>query len=184
MIIVVSGPGGVGKGTLVAELVARDPRLWLSRSWTTRARRTGEAADAYTFVARDEFEARAAAGGFLEWAPFLDYLQGTPTPEPPEGRDVVLEIDVQGARQVRERHPDALLLFVDAPSREEQRRRLEGRGDPAARVEQRLAIAEQEAAAARDLGMHHVVNDDLATALAQVEEHIARHRGSADRPPG
>jgi guanylate kinase len=184
VIIVISGPGGVGKGTLVAELVARDPQLWLSRSWTTRDRRPGEPADAYTFVTRDEFEARAAAGGFLEWAPFLDYLQGTPTPDAPEGQDVVLEIDVQGARQVRVRHPGALLLFVDAPSRDEQRRRLEGRGDLPARVEQRLAIAEAEAAAARDLGMVHVVNDDLETALAEVRAHIAAGRAAEGSATG
>jgi guanylate kinase len=179
LIVVISGPGGVGKGTLVAELVARDPRLWLSRSWTTRARRSGEAPDAYDFVTRPEFEARVASGGFLEWAPFLDYLQGTPLPDPPPGRDVVLEIDVQGARQVAELHPDALLLFVDAPSRDEQRRRLEQRGDAPARVAQRLAIADAEAAAAEELGMRRIVNDDLARALTEVEEAIAEARAAA-----
>jgi guanylate kinase len=179
LIVVISGPGGVGKGTLVAELVARDPHLWLSRSWTTRAPRPGEAPDAYRFVTRDDFEARAAAGGFLEWAPFLDYLQGTPTPDAPEGHDVVLEIDVQGARQVLDQHPGALLLFIDAPTREEQRRRLEGRGDSPERVAQRLAIAEAEAEAARDLGMRRVVNDDLDRALAEVEAAIAAGRAEA-----
>jgi guanylate kinase len=176
LVIVISGPGGVGKGTLVAHLVARDPRLWLSRSWTTRAPRPGESPDAYTFVTLEEFEARIAAGGFLEWAPFLDYLQGTPLPEPPAGRDVVLEIDVQGARQVVDRHPDALLLFIDAPDREEQRRRLQGRGDAPDRVEQRLAIADAEALAARDLGMRTIVNDDLDRALVEVEGVIAAER--------
>ncbi len=179
MIVVISGPGGVGKGTLVSRLVEADPRLWLSRSWTTRHRRPGEPADAYTFVSRDEFEARIAQDGFLEWAPFLDYLQGTPLPDPPPGRDVVLEIDVQGARQVVERHPDALLLFVDAPSRDEQRRRLELRGDQPDRIAQRLAIADAEAEAAEALGMRRIVNDDLAVALQQVQAAIAEARGAA-----
>jgi guanylate kinase len=179
LIIVISGPGGVGKGTLVSRLVARDDRLWLSRSWTTRARRPGEAPDAYTFTTREEFEAKVAAGGFLEWAPFLDYLQGTPMPDPPPGLDVVLEIDVQGARQVVERHPDALLLFVDAPSRAEQRRRLEHRGDPPAKVEQRLAIAEREAEAARQLGMRVVVNDDLDRATQELADLIDAARSGA-----
>ncbi len=176
MIIVISGPGGVGKGTRVAALVARDDRLWLSRSWTTRAPRVGETPDAHTFVTREQFEARVDAGGFLEWAPFLDYLQGTPTPDPPPDRDVVLEIDVQGARQVRERHPDALLLFIDAPSRDEQRRRLERRGDPPEKVAKRLEIADAEAVAAQELGMRVVVNDDLARAVAEVEEAIREAR--------
>ena len=176
MIIVISGPGGVGKGTLVDRLVASDPRLWLSRSWTTRAPRPGESPTAYTFVTRADFEARVASGGFLEWAPFLDYLQGTPIPDAPAGRDVVLEIDVQGARQVLETHPEAILIFIEAPSREEQRRRLEARGDPPEKVSQRLAIADAEATAARDLGMHVIVNDDLDRATAAVAELIGQGR--------
>jgi guanylate kinase len=154
----------------------KDPRLWLSRSWSTRARRPGEAADAYRFVDRDTFEARVDAGGFLEWAPFLDYLQGTPTPDPPPGQDVLLEIDVQGGRQVRERYPDALLIFLDAPSPEVQRARLEGRGDTPERIAQRIALAERERADARELGATFVINDDLDRAVDEVAAVIAAAR--------
>ncbi|MDP1818914.1 MAG: hypothetical protein Q8K58_03365 [Acidimicrobiales bacterium] len=181
MIIVISGPGGVGKGTLVAQLVARDPRLWLSRSWTTRAPRPGESPDAYTFVTREEFERRIAADGFVEWVEFLDYLQGTPTIDEDPDHDVVLEIDVEGARQVKALHPGARLLFIDAPTRAEQQRRLEARGDAPERVRQRLAIADDEAQRSQELEMQHVVNDDLAEALAEVEGLIARWRAEEAR---
>jgi guanylate kinase len=91
----------------------------------------------------------------------------------------VLEIDVQGARQVLAQHPDALLLFIDAPTRDEQRRRLEGRGDPPEKVAQRLAIAEAEAEAAQSLGMRRIVNDDLDRATAEVAAVIDAARRSA-----
>ena len=168
----------MGKGTVVSRLVDRDPRLWLSRSWTTRERRPGEPEDAYVFVDRATFEQAVDEGGFLEWAPFLDYLQGTPMPNPPPGVDVVLEIDVAGARQIREVHPDALLLFVDTPSIEEQRRRLEARGDPPARIEERIAHGIHERDAAAALGMRLVVNDELDRTVAELADLIeaARNR--------
>ncbi len=175
-VIVISGPGGVGKGTLVAELLARDPRLWLSRSWTTRARRPSEALDAYHFVTRDRFEERISEGGFLEWTEFLDYLQGSPLPEPPVGHDVLFEIDVRGAANVKSLYPDALLVFVDAPDRSVQEARLRGRGDDEERIRQRLAKAEEEVALAADLEVVHVVNDDLERALAELQGIIDAHR--------
>lgn len=168
MIIVVSGPGGVGKGTIVDALVARDPRLRLSRSWTTRERRRGEPADAYVFCSPAEFEQHIDDEGFLEWTEFLGNYYGTPRPDPDDHRDIVLEIEVDGAQQVKRIHPDALLIFVLPPSREEQERRLRGRGDPDDKVLARLRKAEEEEPVGRELADRVVVNDDLATTVEQM----------------
>lgn len=153
---------------MVAALIDRyGQELWLSRSWTTRQRRSGEEADAYVFVSRQEFEERMEAGGFLEQAEFLGNYYGTPNPEPEDDKDVILEIDVQGARQVLALAPDALLIFLMAPSAEEQRARLLRRGDPPDKVAARLAKASEEADAGAELGATVIVNVDIA---ATVEE--------------
>ena len=169
LVIVVSGPGGVGKGTIVDALVRHDPRLWLSRSWTTRAQRPGESDEAYVFTDPATFEQRIADGGFLEWTEFLGNYYGTPTPEPGEGADVVvLEIEVDGAQQVKAVLPDALLIFVLPPSRDEQERRLRERGDPDNKVFARLRKAEDEEPVGRALADHVVVNDDLEATIAEM----------------
>lgn len=179
LIFIVSGPGGVGKGTIVNALVERDPQLWLSRSWTTRAQRQGESDAAYVFTDRAAFEARIDAGGFLEWTDFLGNYYGTPTPEPDAERDVVLEIEVDGARQVKALHPEAILIFVLPPSREEQQRRLRGRGDPEHKVDQRLQKALDEEPVGLAIADHIVVNDDLERTVVEMVEIIEDHRTQA-----
>ena len=175
-VFVVSGPGGVGKDTIVGRLLAGDDRLWPSRSWTTRAQRPGEPDDAYHFVDRQAFERKIAEQGFLEWAEYLGNLYGTPIPTPPPGCDVVLVIEVQGARQVLERVPGAVMILVVPPSRAHQRARLEARGDGPDRVADRLAEAEAEEAEGRRLAHHVVVNDDLDRAVEQVAGIVTGHR--------
>ena len=178
MILVVSGPGGVGKGTVVERLLRLQPDLWLSRSWTTRTRRPGEADDAYTFVDRDSFLARVAAGGFLEYTEFPGNgcLYGTPTIDAPPGTDVVLEIEIDGARQVKERHPDAVLVLIVAPSDAVQEARLRARGDDEDHIARRMAISAAEERAGRGIADAVVVNDDVDRAAAEVAGILNRHR--------
>lgn len=178
-LFIVSGPGGVGKGTIVNALVERDPRLWLSRSWTTRPQRQGESDTAYVFTDRAAFEARIAANGFLEWTEFLGNYYGTPIPEPIDGRDVVLEIELHGARQVKSVHPEAVLIFVLPPSRDEQQRRLRGRGDSEDKVQQRLKKALDEEPIGVSIANHVVVNDDLERTVAEMTQIISGHRSAA-----
>jgi guanylate kinase len=175
-VFIVSGPGGVGKGTIVSALVQHDPTLWLSRSWTTRAQRPGERDDAYVFTDRAAFEQRIERGGFLEWTNFLGNYYGTPMPDLEAGRDVVLEIEVDGARQVKAIHPDAILIFVLPPSRHEQQRRLRGRGDPEDKVDERLQKALDEEPVGLAIADHVVVNDELERTLREMAEIIGHHR--------
>jgi guanylate kinase len=148
--------------------VQRVENLWLSRSWTTRPRRAGEAEDAYRFVDRPTFQARAKAGGFLEWKAHFDHLYGTPTPDPPEGRDVLLEIDVYGAADVKAQNPEAVMILVLPPSPAVQAQRLRARGDREETIASRLARATEEERVGRALADHVVVNDDLGRAIDQV----------------
>ena len=168
MVIVVSGPGGVGKGTIAQSLVDSMENLWLSKSWTTRPIRNGESPDSYVFVNREQFESSIDSGKFLEWAEFQGNLYGTPLPEAPEGMHILLEIDVQGATAVIEKSIPALLIFVDAPSVEDQARRLRGRGDPEAEVEKRILQGELERERAKELGAHISINDDLERTIQEI----------------
>lgn len=181
LLIVVSGPGGVGKSTVVKALVQRYPELWLSRSWTTRERRPTEDPEAYVFVSREEFEARIEAGGFVEHAEFLGNYYGTPVFEPPDGRDVILEIDVQGARQVLRKEPDAVLIFLQAPSQDEQLARLRRRGDPEEKVAQRVQKATQEADAGRELKAQIITNHDINETVETMWNVIEKARAAQGR---
>jgi guanylate kinase len=122
------------------------------------------------WVSPERFMERVAAGGFVEWNEFAGngQLYGTPTMEPPIGSDVVLEIDPQGAMQIMKRYPDAVLILVGVPSREEQARRLRLRGDDETNIEKRLALAAEEESLGRQMAGHVVVNDDVDRASQEL----------------
>jgi guanylate kinase len=128
------------------------------------------------FTTKEAFEARIATGGFLEWTDFLGSYYGTPLPSAPEGCDVVLEIEVDGAQQIRTRHPEALLIFVLPPSREEQERRLRERGDADDKVAARLRKAEDEEPVGKAISDYVVVNDRLDRTVDELVAIIATER--------
>jgi guanylate kinase len=181
LIVIVSGPGGVGKGTIVDSLLRRDSTLLLSRSWTTREQRPGEHDEAYVFTTRDAFEKHRINDGFLEWTEFLGNYYGTPVPDLSDGRDIVLEIEVDGAQQVKVRHPESVLIFILPPSRDEQRRRLVGRGDPDHKVLERLRKAEEEEPVGLALADYSFVNDDLDQTVDEMLALINRLRTESGR---
>jgi guanylate kinase len=178
LIIIISGPGGVGKGTVVDRLLEIVPDLHLSRSWTTRPRRPAESDDDYQFVSHEEFQRRIDEGGFLEWTESSSkpgHLYGTPALSGLD-QDVVLEIDLDGARQVKDTNPEALLILLVAPSRQVQEQRLRRRGDNDRDVAHRLELGEREERIGRLMADHVVVNDDIERAADEVAGIIAGHR--------
>jgi guanylate kinase len=174
-VVVITGPSGVGKGTLIRSLLEAMPELQLSVSATTRLPRTGETQGVhYHFMPREEFERHAQDGDFVEHANYAGARYGTLRSDlqtrTASGRPVLLEIEVQGARQVRETMPEALQVFIAPPSVDALRARLIGRGaDTPDQIEARLRTAERELEA-QDEFAHVVVNDRLEDAVEELVE--------------
>jgi guanylate kinase len=181
LLIVISGPSGVGKDTLIRRLLELDPDVQYSISGTTRKPRPDEKPDQnYTFLTREKFEDLVRQGAFLEHATYNGHLYGTFRERVEKirdsGRDVLLKIDVQGAEQVRRLVPDGIFIFVVAPSEEELERRQESRGsetpqDLASR--RKIAVKEMEYATHYQ---HRVTNDDVDRAVNEIMEIIRRAR--------
>jgi guanylate kinase len=187
-LIVVSGPSGAGKSTLIKASLEAVPELAYSVSATTRPPRPGEVDGRdYIFLSRGEFERWIGEGSFLEWAEYSGNLYGTPEQKVEEflddGKSVILELELQGARQVQIKRPDAAMVFVRAPSLEETRRRLTGRAtETEEALESRLATAVREVAA-RDEFDYEVVNEDRERArrdmIAKMESIVRGGRDAA-----
>ncbi|WP_137669456.1 guanylate kinase [Sphaerospermopsis reniformis] len=173
-LIVLTGPSGVGKGTLMQKLLQLHPELYYSVSATTRSPRPGEInGQNYYFITRSQFEKLVAQGEFLEWAEFAGNYYGTPRAAVLEqiqsGKLVILEIELEGARQIRTSYPNALSIFILPPSFSELEKRIRGRGqDSQEAIARRLNRAQEEIEAAAEFDIQ-IVNDDLETALNQIE---------------
>jgi guanylate kinase len=181
-VFVITGPSGVGKGTLIRELLSRVPDLELSVSATTRAPREGEENGRdYHFLTPEEFEQRVEEKDFLEFATYSGNRYGTLRSEVERclehGRSVVLEIEVQGAQQVRAAKPDSVQIFIAPPEPAVLRERLIGRGtDSTEAIDERLKVAEQELAAQDDFD-HQIVNDDVSRASGELAEVVRGELG-------
>jgi guanylate kinase len=186
-VFVITGPSGVGKGTLIRGLLERVPGLELSVSATTRPPRAGEQDGVeYHFLPVDEFEERVGGGDFVEHATYSGNRYGTLRSELErrlrDGVPVVLEIEVQGARQVRETMPEAIQVFIAPPSREALRARLVGRGtDAPEQIDERLRTADRELEAQPEFG-HVVVNDRLEEATEELAGIVQGAVGTAQCP--
>ncbi len=184
---IICGPSGVGKGTVVSRLMEADPTLYFSVSATTRAPRAGEADGVhYHFLTRERFQEWIDAGDFLEHAQFVGNFYGTPRRYVDEamdqGRDVLLDIEIQGAEQIHQKRPEAVRIYIAPPSWEELERRLTGRGtEDAEKVRSRLARGREEFAAARDFD-YLVINDTVDHAVAEIRAIMtAEHCRPAER---
>jgi guanylate kinase len=170
----ICGPSGVGKGTVIAELRRRHPALTLSTSWTTRPRRAGEVdGEHYRFVDEPTFRAAEQAGEFAESEEYRGHLYGTPWSQIrqalDEGRDVVFEIDVRGARSIKDLYPQAVSIFLYPPSDRVLAERLRERGtDSPEQIASRLEAAKAELAE-RDAFDHAVLNDQVGEAVERIE---------------
>jgi guanylate kinase len=170
----------VGKSTICSELLKRLGNAYLSVSTTSREKKAGEREDKdYHFVSKEEFKKQIAAGNFLEYAEVFGNFYGTPKDKTlaalEQGKIVILEIDVQGAKQIKEHYPEAKLIFILPPRHTELQRRINDRGrDEEKEIEKRLAVAGIEIAAAWQHYKYMVINDDLEQAVSEIIDIIKR----------